>query len=1166
MAIRARAVFTIVAVLAFGVGQAAQARSPRRLYPPTPPGPVLESATATTSTWAFSYGGPGDDSAGVIRQLTDGSLVIGGHTTSVRAGDIWLARLDTGGAIGWQKSFGTDGNLDDGDILPTSDGGYMLAGSTQGGSVALPWLCKLDAEGNIQWQKSYQLSGVVFSSLTQLGDGTFVAVGRETTAFPMGPVSLVVARLDANGSIAWANKYASDQAVMIPIVHDPGDGTLLLTGSRMALIANGSFDTWLLKLNTATGAVMFNRTYGGPGHEMGTQVLRLADGGYLLVGIAAPSGDEDAVIGVLLLRLTADGAISWQRFYGGSGDDVGYVIPAVDGGFLLSGTTESWGAGETDLWVVKLDNAGNVQWQKTYGGAKSERGGALLDGTGGYFLFGETASFGNGNADAWVVRLNSQGNITWQRAYGGPNDEAAVPVRLNDGSVLIEGITESYGGGGEDIILLKLDTNGTIPGACPFITTTSVTPQNSSVSPVTTSLTSTTGGTTATPVSLTVASPAISSTTTALGRQELCSATGVLTATATATPTSGAAPLAVAFSGSAANGTPPYTWSWDFGDGSPLATQQNPAHTYVNPGTYQVTLTVRDATSATAVDNRVSIQVTGGGGCIVSCTGTAPTTGSAGVPVSFQATMNASGCATPPTGMWSFGDGTTSTMLNTTHTYTQTGTYDWTFYASSSSGGTPCIRTGQIVVSGTSQSIVYMIPSVAHLPGVGGTQWRSNVAVVNRNASPVNLALTYYPTSESAPLVQRSHTLVAGATVEWQDILASLFGLSAAASNKGTVHIASPLPIFATSRTYNQAPNGTYGQYYPALRVTDGIPAGQTGTIVQLKKTSVFRTNVGVQNLATTPCAVQITLHGPTGSQVGSTRTQTVAVGRFWQQDDIFGNVGAGNRDIAYARVRSTTANCPVWAYGSVVDGNTGDPTTMPVQLGSELGVHTVAAVAHAPGSGGTQWNTNTAVVNAGTAAANLGLSFLDYNQGTPPVVRTVPLAAGATTEWHDILVSLFGKSASASSKGSLQITSGQPLYVSSRTYNQAAAGTYGQYYPSVRPLQGLTSGQVGVIPHLKKTTAFRTNLGVMNVETTAVTVTIKLWAADGTQAGSTKTQTIAAGRYWQQDDIFGNVGAGNRDIAYATVEVQTAGGRVWAYGSVIDNATGDPTTIPVLF
>ena len=146
-----------------------------------------------------------------------------------------------------------------------------------------------------------------------------------------------------------------------------------------------------------------------------------------------------------------------------------------------------------------------------------------------------------------------------------------------------------------------------------------------------------------------------------------------------------------------------------------------------------------------------------------------------------------------------------------------------------------------------------------------------------------------------------------------------------------------------------------------------------------------------------------------------------------------------------------------------------------------------------------------------------------------------------------------------------LLVESEQPLVLSSRTYNQAAAGTFGQYYPALTEANAIPAGKTGVIPQLKKNAAFRTNLGLVNLGTAQVTVAITLHGASGAAVGSVKTIAVPAGRWMQQDDIFANVGAGTQDVAYATLEVQTGGGLVWAYASVVDNATGDPTTIPVL-
>ena len=136
---------------------------------------------------------------------------------------------------------------------------------------------------------------------------------------------------------------------------------------------------------------------------------------------------------------------------------------------------------------------------------------------------------------------------------------------------------------------------------------------------------------------------------------------------------------------------------------------------------------------------------------------------------------------------------------------------------------------------------------------------------------------------------------------------------------------------------------------------------------------------------------------------------------------------------------------------------------------------------------------------------------------------------------------------------------------VGARTYNQTDEGTYGQDYPAVAPEGALVAGRVGVLPQLRKDATTRTNVGVLNVGGAAIAVEVRLFDATGTQIGGVTAANVAAGRYWQQDDIFTSSGAGAQPIAYATAEVLTEGGAAWAYASVIDGATGDPTTVPVL-
>jgi len=274
--------------------------------------------------------------------------------------------------------------------------------------------------------------------------------------------------------------------------------------------------------------------------------------------------------------------------------------------------------------------------------------------------------------------------------------------------------------------------------------------------------------------------------------------------------------------------------------------------------------------------------------------------------------------------------------------------------------------------------------------------------------------------------------------------------------------------------------------------------------------------------------------------------------------------VGAGYRDSAYATVEVDTAGGTVWAFGSVVDNGTNDPTTVPVSATPVAGQQYVAGVAHAPGSMGSQWRTDLAVVNPGTMDAPMTLTFVPYGSGTP-IVKVFTLGAGRTREWRDVLVSLFQLGQSDTAKGTVQIMSVMPVHASARTYNQGDEGTFGQYLPAIEVDQALGAGALGVIPQLKDTAAFRSNLGILNVGDAACTVRFALYGASGQQLGSSATSTVPSGEYWQQDSVFPALGASGAEIGYATVEVETAGGSVWAFGSVVDNGTNDPTTVPVL-
>ncbi len=558
--------------------------------------------------------------------------------------------------------------------------------------------------------------------------------------------------------------------------------------------------------------------------------------------------------------------------------------------------------------------------------------------------------------------------------------------------------------------------------------------------------------------------------------------------------------------------------------------------------------------------------------CSLECSALAPERVVAGSEAYFEGGATVTGCAEAPAFEWDFGDGTAhSAEQSPGHRYAEVGSRTWSMTVRA--GGVSCVRGGTIVVEQRPENLKWRIPAIAHAPGALGTTWRSDLAIVNPSDQQAWISVNFYPADGSnhftrGILVQPHRAFVS------RDVLVSTFELEPGAAAKGTLLIGSHQRLAIAARTFNQAASGTFGQYLPAVpEVGPGMEAaatgvaltrpGQLGVIPNLKKTTAFRSNLGVLNLAQGPITVAIRLYDAAGHQLGSTRTETIAYALYLQLDDVFSAFGAASAALAYATVEVTSADGAAWCYGSVVDNATGDPTTIPVLL-PRTGEREIAGVAHAPGVGGTSWRTDVAAVYLGGGTAQLAPQLTSYNGG-PTFTGAASVAAGGSAEWHDVVVNLFGRDPESSVKGTMKLPSMADLYLTARTYNQAATGTFGQYLPAVTAADGFGPGSTAVVPMLAKSQDFRSNLGILNLSRFAVVVEIRLFDIYSQQRGSTRSQSVRANEYYQLDDVFAVLGAPSLDAAYATVEVMTAGGRVWAYGSVVDNATGDPTTIPAL-
>jgi predicted secreted protein len=381
---------------------------------------VTGSAVKPPTGWSKTYGWPiGTEMPdGNMFQTSDGGYIVSGRTSSIGAGnyDAWLVKVDASGKVEWNKTYG--GPLDDRvqDMCMTSDGGYALcclANSFGAGSADF-WLIKVTATGDAQWNKTY--------------GGT----GSETPYY----------------------------------IAQTSDGGYTMVGNTNSSGA-GNTDFWLVKTD-AGGNMQWNKTYGGTGADNGFHIIKTSDGGFALLGVTASSGAGGS--DVWLIKADATGTMQWNKTYGGSSYDGGMAfVQTADGGYTVAALTMSFGAGGMDGWLFRTDAAGNMQWNRTYGGPATDYALHMFQTTadGGYIISGYTASFGAGGQDAWLIKTDASGNMLWSRTYGGVNADVAWSLaQTSDGGYIVAAMTESLGFGAvgvADMLLVKTDAVGVAP-------------------------------------------------------------------------------------------------------------------------------------------------------------------------------------------------------------------------------------------------------------------------------------------------------------------------------------------------------------------------------------------------------------------------------------------------------------------------------------------------------------------------------------------------------------------------------------------------------------------------------------------------------------------------------------------------------------------------------
>jgi hypothetical protein len=305
-------------------------------------------------TFIKTHGGKANDRGSSGQQTTDGGYIITGTTWSFgsRNGDVWLLKTDNTGNMTWNRTFGRTYSDDNGYcVQQTNDGGYIITGTTRSYVTYYDnvWLIKTDSIGIEVWNKTY-------------------------------------------GGLSHDDGYCVQQT---------NDNGYIITGHIDS-------NLWLIKTDS-TGNEVWNRTLGGNSWSRGLYCQQTTDSGYIITGYTYDGADEE----VLLIKTDNAGIVTWNRTFGGTDYDKGRCVQQTnDGGYIITGYTHSFGAGGRDVWLIKTDSTGNMMWNRTFGGTSFDSSYCVQQTTdGGYIITGTTWSFGAGMDDVFLIKTDKNGNV-----------------------------------------------------------------------------------------------------------------------------------------------------------------------------------------------------------------------------------------------------------------------------------------------------------------------------------------------------------------------------------------------------------------------------------------------------------------------------------------------------------------------------------------------------------------------------------------------------------------------------------------------------------------------------------------------------------------------------------------------------------------------------------
>jgi len=352
------------------------------------------------------------------------------------------------------------------DVLQTSDGGYIMVGQTSSTSGSA-FIIRTNQYGDTLWTRAYggNLSQV-FSSIKKTSDSNFIVCGR-TYGLGFSACNYLLIKINANGDTLWQKAYGGYSDDDANGVIQTSDGGYAITGVSCSF-GQGFASIYFVKTDS-NGNTLWTKTYDRYWANYGWDLKQLDDNGYILLGTIKKTSTGDNW-DIHVIRTNENGDTLWTKVYGGiARDDACSIIKTNDGGFIIVGCTKSYGVGGYDSYIIKINSSGIIEWSKTYGGINDDityKGISTSDNS--FAIVGRTASFGTGGEDVYLIKIDSNGDTLWTRTFGSNWDDLGCDLQQTiDGGFIIAGWSNNWYQGydyKEKALLIKTNSFGHVVG------------------------------------------------------------------------------------------------------------------------------------------------------------------------------------------------------------------------------------------------------------------------------------------------------------------------------------------------------------------------------------------------------------------------------------------------------------------------------------------------------------------------------------------------------------------------------------------------------------------------------------------------------------------------------------------------------------------------------